>query len=58
MLVYFGRRQLDAAALILHVYRQTSNTSRTLLGNEIVDHSDVVAASPVGAAPTKTSFSA
>ena len=38
-------------------YRQTSNISRTLVGNEIVDHSDVVGASPVGAAPTTSSFS-
>ena len=30
---------------------------RSLLGNEIVDHSDVVGASPVGAAPTTSSFS-
>ena len=34
-------------------YRQTSNISRTLIGNtpdnKIVDHSDVVGASPVGA---------
>ena len=33
-------------------YRQVSNISRTLVGNTIVDHSDVVGASPVGAAPT------
>ena len=39
-----------------HIYRQTSNISRTLLGNEIVDHSDVVGASPVGAALTTSSF--
>ena len=38
-------------------YRQVSNISRTLVGNKIVDHSDVVGASPVGAAPTTTSFS-
>ena len=31
-------------------YRKTSNIRRTLGGNEIVDHSDVVGASPVGAA--------
>ena len=36
---------------------QTSNTSRTLVGNRIVDHSDVVGATPVGAAPTTSSFS-
>ena len=34
-----------------------SHISRTLVGNEIVDHSDVVGASPVGAAPTTSSFS-
>ena len=33
-------------------YHKTSNISRTLVGNKIVDHSDVVGASPVGAAPT------
>ena len=36
---------------------QFSNIRRTLVGNEIVDHSDVVGASPVGAAPTTSSFS-
>ena len=40
-----------------YVYRKTSNISRTLVGNKIVDHSDVVGASPVGAAPTTSSFS-
>ena len=39
------------------MYRQVSNTRRTLVGNIIVDHSDVVGASPVGAAPTTSSFS-
>ena len=38
-------------------YRQVSNISRTLVGNKIIDHSDVVGASPVGAAPTTSSFS-
>ena len=38
-------------------YRQISNISRALVGNGIVDHSDVVGASPVGAAPTTSSFS-
>ena len=38
-------------------YRQVSNIRRTLVGNRIVDHSDVVGASPVGAAPTTSSFS-
>ena len=39
------------------IYRKTSNIRRTLVGNEIVDHSDVVGASPVGAAPTTSLFS-
>ena len=41
----------------LHVYRQVSNIRCTLVGNNIVDHSDVVGASPVGAAPTTSLFS-
>ena len=40
-----------------HVYRKVSNISHTLVGYKIVDHSDVVGASPVGAAPTTSSFS-
>ena len=39
------------------IYRQVSNIRRTLVVNQIVDHSDVVGASPVGAAPTTSSFS-
>ena len=42
---------------IMRHYRKTSNISRTLVGNKIVDNSDVVGASPVGAAPTTSSFS-
>ena len=38
-------------------YRQISSIRRTLVGNRIADHSDVVGASPVGAAPTTSSFS-
>ena len=38
-------------------YRQTSNISRNLECNKFVDHSDVVGAPPVGAAPTTSSFS-
>ena len=41
----------------IFTYRQVSNIRRTLVGNKIVDHSDVVGASPVGAAPTTSSFS-
>ena len=37
-------------------YHQTSNIRCTLVGNKIVDHSDVVGASPVGAAPTTSSL--
>ena len=38
-------------------YRQVSNIRRTLVGDKIVDHADVVRASPVGAAPATSSFS-
>ena len=39
------------------VYRQNFNMSGIVVGNEIVDHSDVVGASPVGVASTKPSVS-
>ena len=42
---------------IYSTYRKTSNISRTLLGNKIVDHSDEVGALPAGAALTTSSFS-
>ena len=42
---------------VFYEYRQVSNIRRTLIGNEIVDNSDVVGASPVGAAPTTSSLS-
>ena len=44
----------------MYKYHKTSHIIRTLVGNKIVDHSDVVGASPVGAAPTTStsSFSA
>ena len=57
---------LDSSMLYLHPvpdtsqindYRNTSNIRHTLVGNKIVDHSDVVGALPVGAAPTTSSFS-
>ena len=52
----------DKTLFIMHcqyhdIYRKISNIRRTLAGNRIVDHSDVVGASPVGAAPTTSSFS-
>ena len=39
------------------IFRKVSNIRRTHLGNKIVDHSDVAGASPIGAAPTTSSFS-
>ena len=41
----------------IYMYHKISNRSHTLAGNKIVDHSDVVGALPVGAAPTTSSFS-
>ena len=38
-------------------YHQTCNISSTLVENKTVDHSDVVGATPVGAAPTTSLFS-
>ena len=38
-------------------YRQTSIIRSALVGNEIVDHSDVVGVSPVHPAPTTSSLS-
>ena len=39
------------------MYRQVSSISGILVGDKNVDHSDVVGAPPVGAAPTTSSFS-
>ena len=36
------------------LHLQTSNIRRNLVGNQIVGHSNVVGASPVGAAPTSS----
>ena len=38
------------------MYCQTSDISRTLVNNKMVDLTDVVEASPVGDAPTTSSF--
>ena len=43
--------------ILIYMYRQISNISRSLIGYKIVDHSVEVGASPVGAAPTTSSFS-
>ena len=48
---------LQIFKLIRQLDRKTSGISRALVGNKIVDNSDVVGASPVGAAPTTSSFS-
>ena len=49
MLIVFGSTK--------EMYCSTSNISFTFIGNKTVDHSDVVGASPAGAAPTTSSFS-
>ena len=41
----------------LFTYRKVSDIRRTLVGNNILDHSDVVGASPVDAVPATSSFS-
>ena len=52
----FGTEMWYWTRRICHMYPQTSNISRTSVDNEIVDHSDGVWASPVGAAPNTSSF--
>ena len=39
-------------------YRLVFNIRRAFAGNKIVEHSEVVGASPIGAAPTTSTFSA
>ena len=51
------QKRHNSSALKHWSYRKTSNIRRILVGNKIVDNSDVVGASPVGAAPTTSSFS-
>ena len=43
-------------AITGRIYCKISNISRTLVGDKIVNNSDVVEAMPVGAAPTTSSF--
>ena len=52
-----SRRQIFSADSGRKTYHQIPNISRILVANKIVDHSGVVGASPVGAAPTTSSFS-
>ena len=42
---------------VFQIYRQTTDIRGTLVGNKVVDHSDVFGASRVGAVPTAPSFS-
>ena len=57
-LFYICIHTVSCAALYATlIYPQTSNIMCNLIGNKIVDHSDVIGASPVGAAPTTSSFS-
>ena len=43
--------------ILFETYCKTSNISRTLVADKIVDNSDVFGASPVSTAPTTSSFS-
>ena len=45
------------ALMYEYKYRQVSNIRGTLVGNKIVDHSDIVGAGPTGDAPTTSAFS-
>ena len=48
-------RMIPPTFIFWVIYRQASNVRHTL-GNKIVDHSDVVGASPVSAAPATSSL--
>ena len=48
---------LQIAISMEYDFRQVSNIRRTSVCNGIIDHPDVVGASPVGAAPTTSSLS-
>ena len=57
LFIYNGISYVPSMQNLYGIYRKTSNISCTLVGNKIVDNSDVVGALPVGAAPTTSSFS-
>ena len=57
MITLKERTTQSCPILYIYIFRQVSNIRRTLVGNKIVNHSDIVGASPVGAAPTASSFS-
>ena len=48
---------LNFSVKTMIIYCRTSNIIGTIVGNKIVDHSDLIEASPVGTAPTTSSFS-
>ena len=48
--------KVDSAYAIDPNYSQTSNIRHNMVDNKTIDHSDVVGASPVGAAPSPSSF--
>ena len=57
------QRKFQIMTVFMHVraskapyHRMRVNIKRTLVGNKSVNHSDVAGASPVGAAPTPSSF--
>ena len=56
----YNQYQLTSQDIVLYTslcnYRKTPNISRTFVGNKIVNNPDVVGASPVGTAPTTSSF--
>ena len=54
--VKFNNKQAPGMYWVGQIYHQTYNIGRTLVGNKIVDLSDVVGAAPVRAAPTTSSF--
>ena len=56
MYVSLSFHKLCLKMLLLFFPHQTSNISHTLVGNRIVDHSDVAGTLPVCAAPTASSF--
>ena len=56
-LMWFMKVDPLIALALIFGYRQTCNIRCTLVGNKLVDHSDVVGASSVRTAPTTSSFS-
>ena len=57
VLLWLYNQLLEIHVIDSPVYRETSNISRTLVGNTLVDYSDVVGASLVRFAPATSSLS-